>query len=114
MDALQVTRQNGSIHATLTGEITLDVAGSIKAQLDSLLEQNAYEYLILDLAAVTFIDSSGIGFLVALNTRIKAAGKKMLLFRPSTQVLKTLTLVQLMHFFTIIDNEDDLTTLLPD
>ena len=114
MDTLQVTVQDGAVLATLTGEITLDCVGPIKAEIDASLEKNAYEYTILDMSGVTFIDSSGIGFLVALNTRIKAAGKMMFLFKPSEHVLKTLTIVQLTHFFAIIDNEDDLTTLLPD
>ena len=111
MENFTIERNNDCVVVTFSGEITLEVTGTIKEQLENALHQAPFTTLVVDLADIGFMDSSGIGFLVALNTRIMGQGRKMFLYRPSQQVRKTLSLVQLASFFKTLESEDELLTL---
>lgn len=101
MENLQIKRSEKSITAVYSGEITLDIVQDLKKEILKALEECSCNSLLLDLSDISFIDSSGIGFLVAMNTRMKNEGNELVICRPSTQVKKTLELVQLLDFFTI-------------
>ncbi len=114
METFRIEQKDDTIIIALTGEITLEITSELKRDVDDSLFESVFENLIVDLAEITFMDSSGIGFLVALNTKIMGLGKKMYLFKPSNQVSKTLELVQLNNFFNILEDDDDLLTILPE
>jgi anti-sigma B factor antagonist len=114
MEAYRVERRDGSLFLIFNGAITLETTTEIKDQIAKLQEEGGFDNLIIDLSEISFMDSSGIGFLVALNNKVKNVGQTMYLYRPTTQVLKTLELVQLRTFFNILDDEDDLTAILPE
>lgn len=111
MEAFGIERKQNCLIVTFCGEITLEVTTQLKNEMDVTLKQNGFNNLVVDLADISFMDSSGIGFLVALNTKILGLNKKMYLYRPSPQVRKTLSLVQLATFFQILEDEDDLLAL---
>lgn len=94
-----------------SGEITMEITQDFKHEMEKVLEDGKSSILVLDLSEVSFMDSSGIGFLVACNTRLQASGKSLVLFSPSSQVRKTLELVQLMEFFKVVETEQELDTL---
>jgi len=112
MDAFGVERRDNALRINFKGEITLEITTDIKKQIDSTLKEPGFQAVIIDLSQITFIDSSGIGFLVALNTRVMGQGKALYLFQPSGQVVKTLELVQLANFFKTLKNEDELKAVL--
>lgn len=113
MEAVKIDKQGTVVFFRFNGEITLEITSTLKQQITEALAEDDADILVFDLSEVTFMDSSGIGFLVARNTAYKGSGKKMYLFKPSTQVRKTLDLVQLSSFFDILDTEDDLVAVLP-
>jgi N-acetylglucosaminyldiphosphoundecaprenol N-acetyl-beta-D-mannosaminyltransferase len=55
---------------------------------------------LLDLAAVEFIDSTGVGLLIRLQKKVKASGKQLILLAPSENVQRALKLMNLHNFFT--------------
>lgn len=64
-------------------------------------------FLIIDLEALVFMDSSGIGSLVnALRTAAKAGGSVQLV-KPTNMVSKTLKMVGVLNLFGVFENEDD-------
>ena len=64
-------------------------------------------FLILDLEAMPFLDSSGIGSLVnALRSSSKAGGSTKLV-KPTDFVSKTLKMVGVFNLFGVFDSEDD-------
>ncbi|GAB6060487.1 STAS domain-containing protein [Desulfonatronum parangueonense] len=92
-----------------SGQITYEVTQKMKRAVeDRLLEMGEGSMLICDLSQVTFLDSSGIGFLVFMNNKMHQKGGGCCLYQPSDVVLKTLDLVQLTSFFEIIVDECDL------
>ncbi len=108
MENLTWTDSGSYLLAHVTGEITMELTPDLKRDVEKALESCTYPLLVLDLSEVSFMDSSGIGFLVACNTRMQSLGKTLALLHPSSQVRKTLGLVQLMDFFRVAETEQDL------
>ncbi|WP_457572096.1 STAS domain-containing protein [Desulfovulcanus sp.] len=112
MESLQIEKQGRLFIVTLQGELTLEIVEEVKAKIEEIFADD-WEILVVNLTDINFLDSSGIGFLVATNNRAKQSGKKFYLLAPSKQVVKTLKLVNLLHFFDILDSEDELITIMP-
>jgi N-acetylglucosaminyldiphosphoundecaprenol N-acetyl-beta-D-mannosaminyltransferase len=56
----------------------------------------------LDLSAVTFIDSTGVGLLIRLARKSRERGSRIVLVRPSEAVDKALRLMRLSDFFSVV------------
>ena len=111
MENLTWIQKDGALVARYSGEITMDITQDFKREMERALEDDPSATLVLDLSDVSFMDSSGIGFLVACNTRLQASGRVLVLFSPSPQVRKTLGLVQLLEFFKVAESEEELAAL---
>ncbi|PTN36368.1 STAS domain-containing protein [Desulfonatronum sp. SC1] len=99
---------------SLSGNITYEATQTMKAQAEAILaEMGENPFLVCDVGRVTFLDSSGIGFLVFLNNKVRQQGGCFYLYQPNDVVLKTLDLVQLLAFFELIENESALITCIP-
>src|SRR5262249_33298475 len=56
-------------------------------------------HCLLDMEAVTFIDSTGVGFLIRLQKTIHAAGRQLILLRPGPNVRRALAVMRVDTFF---------------
>ncbi len=112
MEKLTVQRGKTAVLLKYDGEMTLEVIPELKRNLDAELAADKVAAVILDLSCVDFMDSSGIGFLVSVNTRMRSAGKDLYLSRLSSNARKTLNLVQLLTYFKVIETDQDLAALL--
>ena len=108
MGAFELNRGDGLVTLTMTGHITMEITGEIKRALIAALDQEDCRGLVLEMSSVTFLDSSGIGVLIAANTRMRGLGRPVYLLRPSPQVLKTLEMVQVLPFFQVLAGLADL------
>lgn len=97
----------------LKGIVVLDLAGKIKIgegnldlhqTLRSLVEQNQTSVL-LNLARVSSIDSSGLGELVAGYTTLEKSGGELKLLNLTERVAELLTFTKLLTVFDIYDDE---------
>jgi anti-sigma B factor antagonist len=61
--------------------------------------------LVLDVAEVNFIDSSGLGMLVRLMSRIRRSGGDLKVCAPATAIRHLLTLTNLLPVFDVHDSE---------
>ena len=62
--------------------------------------------IVLDLAEVPMIDSSGIGLLVRLLASAKRMGGSIKLVKPCEFVVRTLRVVGILNLFEVYDGED--------
>jgi anti-sigma B factor antagonist len=108
MEDVHVKVRNKTILLTCAGELTLEVCPDMKREIEETMEREEVSCVVADMARTTFLDSSGIGFLVALRNRMLHEGKGFYLLRPSDQVRKTLLLVQLLNYFEILMDEREL------
>ena len=110
METVKIERKTDTLFLYISGEITLERTGILKQETEELLKAGSFSNLVLELSKVSFVDSSGIGFLVSLNTKIRSMGRRMYLLKPSIQIKKTLDLVQLTTFFHIVEHEAELSS----
>ena len=61
-------------------------------------------HLLLDLARVEFMDSTGVGLLVRLHKTLSATQRKLVLVRPTQPVVEALNLMRLTAFFIQSNN----------
>ncbi len=62
--------------------------------------------IVLNLAEVPMIDSSGIGLLVRFMASTKQLGGNIKLVQPNKYAIQTLRLVGVLNLFEIFDNDD--------
>ena len=97
--------------------MVVDVAGELSRRASSLLNPvkellaDGRSNLILDLSALTYVDSSGLGQLIAIWTSIRNRGGKLIILRPSLQVCKQFEITKLDTVFTIVTDEAEAISL---
>lgn len=85
----------------LSGEIIMDMVPDMKAEIERATAGSSHPALILDLGEVTFMDSSGIGFLIGLRRSCEERGKTMSLTNPSPPIKKLLDMLRLSDYFAL-------------
>jgi anti-anti-sigma factor len=78
--------QNGDVVTLLRGKLSLETVSTFI----QTMRQEAASHLVLDMSAVTFLDSSGVGALVSLFVTRQHAGKKLALASLTKQGLAVL------------------------
>jgi len=105
VENLTIRRESDVLMLKYAGEITLEITGDFKRRLDTELGEGDVRAVVVDLSGVPFMDSSGIGLLVSINTRMRSSGKAFYLYQLSQPVERTLGLVQLLDFFQVLKDE---------
>ncbi|HEY1486566.1 MAG TPA: STAS domain-containing protein [Micromonosporaceae bacterium] len=73
--AIDRSSSDGVAQVALSGDVDLAAAPVIRAKIKALLREDATAGIVVDLSAVRFIDSSGIGLLIGCR-RIAADRSK--------------------------------------
>ncbi len=82
------------------GEVDLSTAPALRQEVDSLIEDGVRD-LIVDLERVSFMDSSGLGVLVAGHKRMSEVGGRVALVSREGPTMKILTITGLDRVFSI-------------
>ena len=98
-----VREQDGALLVDLGGYIDLEHADGVRAALLDCIEKK--RDIKVCLAAVDYIDSSGIATLVEAFQLAKENGTAFVLDAVSAQALRVLKLARLDTVFTILDSE---------
>ena len=89
------------LRVILSGAIDVSVAAEIAALADSAVAAHTGD-IVVDLSDVTFIDSAGVGALVALNNSLADRGTRTLYLQPGPpNVMRVLHLVGLDEVFQL-------------
>jgi anti-sigma B factor antagonist len=96
-DGVTILSLNGKL---IVGEAT----AALKEQIKSLTEQGVTN-LVLDLAEVDYIDSSGLGTLVYCFSTFRKQGGKLKLMKLSRRNIELMLLTKLETVFEVFDNE---------
>lgn len=86
---VDVVSVDGSVLVRLSGEIDLSARDDLIATVSPLIEDASSRPVALDMAEVTFLDSSGISALVTLSTQSEGIVK---VHNPSDVVARTLSI----------------------
>ena len=82
----------GLLVVRIKGEIDHHGAAAMRAGIDSEILENRPAKLILDLSAVDFMDSSGLGLILGRYSVIKGIGGELVVLNPTAGVMKILSL----------------------
>jgi anti-sigma B factor antagonist len=94
-------RRDGTLDAALFGEIDFTNAAAVSAALRGAVEESTPEALAVDMSAVTFLDSSGIGVLVTAFKAATSVGASFEVVGANRDVYEQLRLTGLVDLFGI-------------
>ena len=97
----------GVWQVSLAGEIDIFNSSEMKNQLGQLMEEQSADVHV-DCKNLEYIDSTGLGALVAVLKNVKSQGKEMSLFEVKPNILKLFRITNLDKVFIIRDPEDAL------
>lgn len=92
---------------TLQGKITIGAGDTQLREVITNAVNAGRTKILLDLAGVTTIDSSGIGELVSSYTTVTNRGGKLKLLHLPAKLNELLHITQLITVFEVYDNEDE-------
>jgi anti-sigma B factor antagonist len=95
----------GYVVVVLRGELDMAAAAGVAAPLVAAAASEPW--VIVDLAALRFIDASGVAALVRGRKQARQAGGDLLLAAPRPQVLRVLTLTRLIGVFPVHASVDE-------
>jgi anti-sigma B factor antagonist len=91
----------------VSGKLTIDEAAEhLKDKINSLIEQNETR-IVLNLKGVPYIDSGGLGQLIASFGSVKKAGGTMKLLHVNSRNHNLLSITSLVTVFESFDSEDE-------
>lgn len=100
--------ENGELLVKIEGEVDVYTSIDLKKELTKLVESDQ-KNIIIDLENVNYMDSSGLGVLVALLKELKKIGGELKLISLPVSVKKIFDLTRLTKFFNIYNNLDEAT-----
>jgi len=102
---INVRKQSQAQVIRLRGDLKIgEAVDSFRQAMEELFEAGDYS-LVVNIAEVPMIDSSGIGLLVRALTTAKQRGGSLKLVNPSKLALQTLKIVGLVNLFEIFNDE---------
>ena len=87
------------------GEVDLHVADLFRERVDAAFEQAGAQNLLLNLAGVSFIDSSGLGVILGRYKRVSQLGGKMSAVELQPQVEKIFEISGLLRIIKLYATE---------
>ncbi|MBP3371140.1 MAG: anti-sigma factor antagonist [Clostridia bacterium] len=93
------------LHIALLGELDHHCASGIRDKIDTLLCDPSIKKLVFDLKDVTFMDSSGIGVILARAAAMKRRkGGRTVIVNAQGQIERVL---RLSGVYTLVEREDE-------
>jgi len=89
------------------GELDMLVTDEFRRQLDTAMEKNCSNNLILNLEGVNFIDSSGLGVILGRYKNITMRGGKMAIVNAPLQVRRILELSGILKIASEYKSEEE-------
>jgi len=108
MSKLNVSRRsadNGVAIIDLAGDVTIGGGNKLLQQTVRSLVADGQKQIILNLADVSYIDSSGLGELVASFTTIEKSGGEMKLLNLTKRVTELMVITKLLTVFDVYESE---------
>ena len=98
----------------LTGDLTIDNATDLAANMGKLFTVRDRREFVLDLSKVGKTDAAGIGAVIASAAVARGKGHRIYLFSPAPHVQNQMETQEISGLFPLIENEPDLVSRLPD
>jgi anti-sigma B factor antagonist len=104
---LQDRVDNGVAVVTVTGDVDVASSSALRDGLLQVVADENFHGLVVNLAGVSFIDSTGIGVLVGVWRRTKATDGSLALASPSRQAQSVLDATGLTKVLSLFSTEEE-------
>jgi anti-sigma B factor antagonist len=104
--AVKTEQKNGLAVCHVEGEIDINTAPDIKKAFDKLIGKKEPR-VVINLAKVTYVDSSGLATLVEILKNMRSYGGKMKLSNMSPKIKSLFEITKLEKLFDIAVSEED-------
>ena len=99
------TERPDGVQVALSGELDLASAQRLEDELKHIEESNP-GLIVLDLQALSFMDSSGLRSLLAADSRARERGGRLVIVRGDERVQRVLRITRLDERLEIVDSAD--------
>lgn len=103
---------NGWTVLEVDGEVDIRTHAGVRGAVGRLLDEG-HRHFVLDLCSVPFLDSTGLGAVVAITKRIRALEGSLRITCPSRQILRTFSYGCLGHAYEFYDSPQEATRQAP-
>lgn len=97
--------QNGVV-LELSGDLTYANREQFKTAVEAI-RQKGCRHLILNMAEVRFVDSSGLGLLALVSQNFKLSQGQVSMLKPQSYVREIMSLANIQKLIPVYDNEVD-------
>ena len=102
------TKQEGSASViSIKGKINFEVTAQLRETIKEAVAAHQPKLLVINMEGVSFIDSSGLGLLVAARSSVDKNDGRLHLCCLQAQVKKVFDQTNLTNYFSIFDTEQD-------
>ena len=101
-----VDEATGDVVLTVQGEIDFSTAEEFDALLGRALD-DARRRLVVDLRALSFLDSTGLSTILRQDRRARAAGREFIVVKGPAQIRRVFTLTGVSELLTMVDEPPD-------
>ena len=98
---LQISYDSGILVAHLAGELDHHGAVAVRSLIDSQIMQKKPKKTVLELSALDFMDSSGIGLIMGRYALVERMGGEFTVSSPNERILKIFKLAGLERLVSI-------------
>lgn len=110
MDIVANSRPHGVSVLSISGRLNMVTGPRLREAIERAVAEN-HPHVAVDLSGVVFLDSSGLGALIAGIKMARAAGGDLRLIRPTEQVELVL---ELTNMDSVLRSFDDVESAYPD
>ena len=103
--AIETATAGRCVVLAVRGDVDIATAPALRERLADVI--GCYAGVVVDLDEVPFLDSTGLGVLVAAHNRAQSAGCALALARPQRIVKNALRLVQVDTVIDVYESLDD-------
>lgn len=100
---IEVVSRNGSDWLCPKGELDMSTIGVVEHEL-RWAEGRASGLIVIDLRGLTFMDSTGLHLLIEAAARARAAGRRLVLVKGRTQVMRVFEITGLAERLDFVDD----------
>lgn len=98
---VRVVSGDSATEIHLAGEVGMEIAGELTATGTATVRSTEHARVVIDLEKVTFLDSTGIGALVAIRTAALDSGKELRVRNVPPRVQRLLSITGLTDAFPV-------------
>ena len=104
--SVKIETKCGLTVCSVEGEIDINTSPNVKKSFDKLINSKTPK-IVVNLAKVTYVDSSGLATLVEILKNMRSYGGRLRLSNMSSKVKSLFEITKLEKLFEIITNEEE-------